>query len=147
MLELVNARGSQRIVVRRGPEVAAGGAGDLLSVEWLGRLGRPTSYALLGGRLATGEGDGVLLADAPPDTSHPGAEPGLPDEYRDAVAAGCPPGVRVTVAAHDVAGSSRACMFWTARLLGRLVAEGVPAPDEVWTAWAGIRAEPYPWAV
>jgi hypothetical protein len=111
-----------------------------LTVEWAGRAGHPSSYGLLTGRRA------VRASIGAPDTGvayldslAAGADDvrwGLPSEYRQAVAAavaGLPEPLRITDAAHGLAGSSPHVFRVLTGLLSGLLAVGVPAADDdVW---------------
>ena len=116
------------------PDWPAPGPADGIAVEWTGRAGHPTSYALLGGqpgarRVAVGVTG--AFADALPGAADP-VTYGLPAEYQgDALH-----GLTVTVAAHAEAGSSVVAFSRVARLLRNLLRDGVPVTDDdVWERW------------
>jgi hypothetical protein len=109
-----------------------------LGVEWAGRLGHPSSYALLGGSLA------------PQPEAHHGSETlnktlagrhdrihsGFVEEYREAVEAASQGRLHVTAAAHGEIGSSPAAFARVATLLCNLLEEGVPNSDDaLWQRW------------
>jgi hypothetical protein len=111
-----------------------------LTVEWAGRSGHPSSYGLLTGRLSARPS--IAAPDAGvayPDSLAGAADDvrwGLPAEYRRAVAeavAGLAEPLRITDAAHGLAGSSPYVFRVLTGLLGRMLATGVPVDDdEIW---------------
>jgi hypothetical protein len=115
---------------------------DGLCVEWAGRIGHPSSYALLGGRGSDGKagllkmgltGPYVDSLAGPADV----VEFGLPEEYAVAVRRGVNGAVAVTLAAHGRVGSSPVVFTRVGRLLAVFLRDGVPADDaDVWRAWA-----------
>jgi hypothetical protein len=111
-----------------------------LTVEWAGRVGHPSSYGLLTGRRSARASIGVPAAGvAYLDSLASGADDvrwGLPAEYRSAVVetvAGLAHPVRITDAAHGLAGSSPHVFRTLTGLLSRLLTVGVPdEDDELW---------------
>lgn len=110
------------------------------TVEWAGRIGHPSSYALLGGaksdtpRLRLYSPDGpfkAALAARADDVRW-----GLPSEYEEAiltVLADTAQPVLVSKAAHGQVGSSELAFRAVALLLSRVLASGLPTlDDEAW---------------
>jgi len=127
------------------------GIGELrpggLGVEWCGRGGHPTSYALLGGHLAH-EGDGPfevrlsgLYADALASRTDP-VHFGITEEYVEAASRGLGGGIAVTIAAHGYASSSPMAFEWLGRLLAVGLRQGLPAEDsELLNLWRLLTPE------
>jgi hypothetical protein len=116
------------------------GAPTSATVEWAGRIGHPSSYGLLGGRLAASAGvevqsSGAKYKDALASRSDD-VRWGLPAEYDAAVQSMLevrPQPVRVSTAAHGAIGSSEYVFQRVALLLCRVLAGGLPTEDsEVW---------------
>jgi len=111
---------------------------DAIGIEWTGRLGHPSSYALLGGRLGAGsevpnEGRRFRGSDA---RRLDRVFIGLPDEYRSAVDVVGEGQIGVTAAAHGDVGSSYNSFRDVAKFLLLLLEGGVPAEDQhVWRLW------------
>lgn len=117
-----------------------------MCLEWMGRLGHPTSYAMLGGSrtLSTKPASvDVRAAGGWPGSLAGGYEKvvfGLPVEYRPAVVAGLAAGIAVRIAAHGSISSSQVAFEWVAAMLSRLLNEGVPDDDaEFLAVWDAIR--------
>jgi hypothetical protein len=116
------------------PDWPAPGPAAGIAVEWTGRAGHPTSYALLGG--SSGARRISLAVSGPFADAKPGdadtVEYGLPAEYRcDALH-----GLTVTVAAHGKIGSDVTAFERVARFLRNLLRDGIPADDgDVWERW------------
>jgi hypothetical protein len=125
-------------------EMSALGSGSKLpefaTVEWAGRIGHPSSYALLGGRRSDMPGVRVYssggsfrqaLAARADDVRW-----GLPVEYEEAILkllADTAQPVSVSRAAHGEVGSSQRTFRAVALLLSRILASGLPGDeDEVW---------------
>ena len=145
--ELDGPLGRERLRVWTAPD-GPGGAPtptDGLCVEWAGRVGHPSSYALLGGRLADGNAGQVRMDwTGRYRGSLAGAadvvEFGLPEEYQVAVGRGVAGAVQVTLAAHGQVGSSPVVFARVGRLLAMFLHDGVPAEDAgVWRAWASCQ--------
>jgi hypothetical protein len=116
---------------------------ESIGVEWAGRLGHPSSYALLGGSLApqsdadvTGGRVGRTLAGRL-DTVRSGLLP----EYHEAVRSATAGRVHITAAAHGEVGSSQVAFSRVATLLPDLLESGFPESDEAlgrqWDASGG----------
>ena len=111
-----------------------------LTVEWAGRAGHPSSYGLLTGRRTSRPSIGAPDAGvAYRDSLAAGADDvrwGLPAEYRRPVAdalAALPEPLRITDAAHGLAGSSPHVFRVLTGLLSRMLTTGVPVDDdEIW---------------
>ena len=108
-----------------------------LTVEWAGRVGHPSSYGLLTGRLSARASIGAPGAGAAyPDSLASDADDvrwGLPVGYRPAVAeaiAGLAQPLRITDAAHGLVGSSPHVFRVLTGLLSGLLAVGVPIDDD-----------------
>jgi hypothetical protein len=111
---------------------------ECLGVEWAGRLGHPSSYALLGGSLAPqtqSASDSRRVKDTLAgtlDTVHAG----LPAEYREAVRSATEDRLHITTAAHGEVGSSQVAFAHVATLLLGLLENGVPDSEEaLWRLW------------
>ena len=110
------------------------------TVEWVGRAGHPSSYALLSGTRA----DRVRISVDPGDAFFKDALAanlddvrwGLPREYEAAVLrvlSDQPTRVLVGRAAHALVGSSALSFAAVALLLSKILAVGVPDPEaSVW---------------
>ena len=110
------------------------------TVEWAGRVGHPSSYALLGGTRSdvprvslhdSGASFGEALAASADDVRW-----GLPPEYEEAVLtllADQPQPVLVSRAAYGMVGSSVRAFRAVALLLCQVLASGLPSSDE--DAW------------
>ena len=117
-----------------------------IAVEWAGRTGHPTSYALLGAARA-GVGVQFYGGTEPFTDALPGKTDlvafGLPDEYRAAVEEELPGDTYdLLVAAHGTYGSSPMAFRWAARLLRQALREPtlLLADDEaLWRTWAAAR--------
>ena len=113
------------------------------TVEWAGRVGHPSSYALLGGTRSDQSrvsqfGSGGLFKEslaAPADD----VCWGLPPEYEDAileVLAEQPQPVLVGRAAHGAVGSSAKVFRTVALMLSHVLAADLPGNDAaVWQEW------------
>jgi hypothetical protein len=121
-------------------------------VEWAGRTGHPTSYALLGGLRRADQStvstpaEGAVFANALAGRNDTVIF-GLPGPYRDTVALvlGDSPDriVVVTTAAHGLVGSSQMAFRRVAGFLATLLdLDAVAASDvELWDAWDRSVAE------
>jgi hypothetical protein len=107
-------------------------------VERAGRLGHPSSYALLGGSLApqseAHRGSGMLSRTLA--GRHDRIRAGFVGDYREAVEAASEGRLGVTAAAHGEIGSSPAAFARVATFLCNLLEEGVPNSDDaLWQRW------------
>ena len=119
-----------------------------MGIEWVGRIGHPTSYGLLGGYLAEMPLGGTFGPDL--DVQVPYEDnlvgygavwarelflSGLPREYRHAVLEE-DPSFRVCVAAHGDVSSSPNSFKWLARTLAAALRLGQwPDDESVWALW------------
>ncbi len=123
-----------------GPTAGGSAVPSFATVAWAGRVGHPSSYALLTGTRS--EVPGVTLFDTGGRHRDPLVRRldkvrwGLLPEYEQAVAAVLrsePQPVLVTHAAHAEIGSSQVAFEGVTRLLCRILAGGLPDDDdEVW---------------
>ncbi len=129
-----------RLRLELGPTGRGSTLPSYATVEWSGRVGHPSSYALLTGTRS--KTPGIALLDSGGAYRSPlvaGGDElrwGLPAEYEAAVADVLehePQAVVVSHAAHGLVGSSQAAFRGVARLLCRVLAGGLPSEDEaVW---------------
>ena len=118
-----------------------------LGVEWAGRTGHPTSYALLGGHLAPGgsgrvdiQGTGRYTESLAGQSDR--VEFGLLDEYTEYLSLGLGDGVVVTVGAHGYVGSSPMAFLCAGRRLAACLRGGVPTDDaDVLELWRSLTPE------
>jgi hypothetical protein len=109
-----------------------------MSVEWVGRLGHPSSYGLLGARLIEGETRISVPFEGPDFPKSLAArservDHGLIQEYRGAITAAVPAGLEITLAAHGQVSSSQAVFGGLARLILTFLRDGIPeASSDVW---------------
>lgn len=111
---------------------------SLVTIEWAGRTGHPSSYGLLSGTEA--ETCRVEVAaergrfrDALAPSSHDEVFWGLPAEYESAVVSvlhEAQPPLLVAGAAHGLVGSSQHVFAALTRLLRRLLVDGIPADED-----------------
>lgn len=109
-----------------------------LGVEWAGRLGHPSSYALLAGSLLPQSSSraGQTKVKNTLAGRLDSVRTGLLPEYREAVRSAAGDRLRITAAAHGDVGSSRAVFSSLATLLLYLLESGVPDSEEVlWQRW------------
>ena len=128
----------------RGPDERELADSELV-VEWAGRSGHPTSYALIGGVRRGEQSSLAVPAGGPPYAASLVGRAdtvtfGLPDSYRSVViemidSAERP--IEVTIAAHGMAGSSAmAFRRLTAFLVNTLdIDVDTAAEDEIWGEW------------
>lgn len=137
---LVRDRPLMLLRVELGPCARGSAVPAHATVEWAGRVGHPSSYALLTGtRSGTA---GIALLDSGDTYRSPlvrrgdNLRWGLPAEYETAVADVLehePQAVVVSHAGHGQIGSSQIAFRGVARLLCRVLAGGLPSEDEaVW---------------
>lgn len=148
-----------RVLVRAQPdmrlrvELAPNGQGlqaESATIEWVGRVGHPSSYGLIGGALA--ETSGIALNEGRRSRfrgSLAGSLDkvywGLEDEYRAAIEAALAEGgqpVLVSRAAHGEVGSSAYVFAALTRFLCHVLASDLSTSDEeVWrifdSCWRG----------
>lgn len=118
-----------------------------LGVEWAGRAGHPTSYALLGGHLAP-DGRGRVEVQNRGRYKHSlvgrsdRVEFGLLDEYTEYLLRGLSGGVVVTVAARGYVGSSAMAFLCVGRMLAACLRGGAPFNDaDVLELWRSLTPE------
>lgn len=114
-------------------------------VEWAGRVGHPSSYALLGGSKSDKAGVALSVTDSAQAFREALAAPtdsvqwGLPPEYEKAIVTALaeqPLPVLVSRSAHSKVGSSSLAFGAVAVLLSQILAWGVPDDDDaVWRQW------------
>ena len=113
-----------------------------MAVEWAGRIGHPSSYALLGGALVpppepdqdTGWVKNTLAGRL--DRVHSG----LLAEYREAVNSATDGRLHIATAAHGEIGSSQLVFSRVATVLLAILDNGVPDSEEaLWRLWDGTR--------
>jgi len=129
-----------RLRLELGPPSRGSALPAFATVEWSGRVGHPSSYALLTGTRATTSGVAVLdtgtVYKSPLVARADKVRWGLPAEYEGAVTAVLndePQAVLVSHAAHGLIGSSETAFRGVARMLCRVLGGGLPADDEaVW---------------
>jgi hypothetical protein len=103
--QVLSPDGSEVFGLWQAPEQVLPDVHAQVCLEWKGRLGYPTSYAMLGGKRASPETGSVKVRlGGRWRTSLAGpyeaVELGLPQEYHRALAVGLSPGGEVTIAAH-----------------------------------------------
>jgi hypothetical protein len=128
-----------------GRELAA----SEIAIEWAGRVGHPTSYALLGG---VRRGDASRLSTSTSGSDYPDAIAGrndrvafgLPEYAHEAVRSvieEVPFPVEVTLAAHGEVGSSPMAFRWIAALLVALLDLDFDSlsDGEIFDSWAQLK--------
>jgi hypothetical protein len=119
-------------------------------VEWAGRVGHTSSYALLGGACVDKSAvriqpSGAKFRDSlasGTDDVRWGSQPEFEVAILDALQSQ-PRGVLVSQAAHGAIGSSPYAFARLARFLGRILATDVPAEDaEVWRLFDQVWSDP-----
>lgn len=118
---------------------------DEIGVEWCGRAGHPSSYALLVGRRFA-VASTIALRYEEPHQFH-GSLAGicdqvywaLPAEYADAVLRAVGPGIEVTIAAHGMVGSSVRAFERVGRMLSELLSSHHDNED-LWPLWRAASA-------
>jgi hypothetical protein len=115
-----------------------------LAVEWLGRGGHPSSYALLGGHVLNDGRGGFDIELAGPYVDSlarqlDDVEFGLPQEYLEGASRGLGSGVVITIAAHGRIGSSSVAFERVGRFLSASLRDGLPARDaDVLDLWGSL---------
>jgi hypothetical protein len=126
---------------------------DGLGVEWAGRGGHPSSYALLGGHLVADGQGGFDVHETGPYVNNLAwpadrVEFAILDAYTTLAGPALGGDVVITVAARGYEGSSSMAFMWVAHLLSALLREGVPSTDAgVLDLWRSIQNEHPPRAV
>jgi hypothetical protein len=147
-MRVINAGRGGRLRVWTWPDAPIPEADATICVEWMGRLGHPTSYAMVGGKLAGNEDDHDACAHAGPwPKALPGRHEritfGLPEEYHAAVRDAAGPELLVTIAASGPVSSSEVAFGWVTSLVRRLVLAGVPDDTaQLIAAWNDLRRLP-----
>jgi hypothetical protein len=123
------------------------------TVEWVGRIGHPSSYALLGGRRISSEGVRVFTTGARFKDALSGSADevrwGLLPEYEAAVAEvlrAQPQPVVISKAAHGAIGSSEHAFRAVALMVCQILGTDLPTSDEdVWKLFDRCQNEARLW--
>jgi hypothetical protein len=119
------------------------------TVEWIGRIGHPSSYAVLGGHRFTSDGVQVFTGGAIFKESLAGSVEeirwGLPREYEDAISeilSAQPVPVTVSKSAYGQVSSSAHAFRTVALMLCRILGGGLPSADhDVWKLYDSCHSE------
>lgn len=148
MRQVITSGGASAFRIWQAPEQLVPGLTADVCLEWRGRLGHPSSYAMLGGdrtggthRLARVKVTSAGRWRASLAGGDEAIELGLPAEYEAAAADATGPGIEVTIAAHGPNSSSPQAFAWVAAMLTTLLVDGIPDDDaEFLAAWDAIRS-------
>ena len=119
---------------------------DEIGIEWCGRAGHPSSYALLVGRRVEAD-SAIALRYVEPHQFHGSLAGicdqvhwGLHDEYREPALMTVGPGIEITIAAHGEIGSSIRAFERAGKMLRQLLTSHHDEGD-IWPLWRAASAE------